>query len=78
MKDLLKLIQEADCLYSASCDDFISIDAQDRAYEDYHKTIKKIATRIQEITNGKIDARTAARMAHFKRKEIYSLVSRLK
>lgn len=54
MKDLLKLIKEADFLHSASCDDFISINAQDRAYEDYHKTIKKIATRIQEIQMAKL------------------------
>ncbi|MDR2043434.1 MAG: hypothetical protein LBQ15_03525 [Clostridium sp.] len=75
---LQMLIKAASNLHAASIDEYISEQAQDQAYLDYHSTVEEIAKELTKMTGGQIDGLTAKRMAHFKRNEIKQLLARTK
>lgn len=77
MIDLRILISDADKLYNISMDETLDEEIQDAAYNDLWYTIRKISEKLQIVTNGMIDEKTALRMAIHKREEIIKLLERV-
>jgi hypothetical protein len=76
MNELKRLIKEAKELHEASLDDGKPEDETDAAYAEYWKRLEKIADILCSISGGKIDRKTALRMAAHKADQILDLVNK--
>jgi hypothetical protein len=77
MNELKRLIKEAKELHEISMNDDRPDEETDAAYLEHWTRLEKIADLIYEMTDGKIDRKTALKMAAHKADQILDLVNKV-